>query len=277
MLNPGASLLRHADESPELPRLDALAPLYSWGWRPRKGELMMIAGRSSSGKSTFALHWVAMLGIRALYFSADMSASQVGFKLASMRMRLPFDEVERRWWVGGDERRAILDAIADLPMQISYGPITYAGIDRELDAYVELWDAWPEVIVIDNVMDVEGSESDYSAQQYTMQYLHELKSHTGSTVVALHHATDKTDSPVDAPPSRRDIKNGLSEKPEQILTVNSNPFKGEFAVAVVKQRLGRQDPTARDHVKLRSVLDESRFEPIPVEPVRPIYGLREVD
>ena len=263
MLDPRRSLLMHASDSPELPRVPELTDLYAHGWRPRQGELMMIAGRSGSGKSTFALFYTAKLGLPVLYFSSDMTAAQVNYKLAAASLMEDMEDVEREWRDDEDSHDRILDSLADLKFMFSYGGITYKKIDDTLDAYVELFDSWPAVIVIDNLMDVEGCESDYTEQQAAMQYIHEMKSNTGSTVIVLHHATDKgyeVSSDPYAPPARKEIKNGMSEKPEQVLTVGLNGNTNEFKVANVKQRLGRSDPTGRSYATLLAIPAQSRYE-----------------
>lgn len=263
MLDPRRSLLQHALDMPELPRVPELSDLYHHGWRPRKGELSMVAGRSGSGKSTLTLFWAAKMNLPTLYFSSDMTASQINYKLAAMQMHEDTEDLERAWIKELDRRTEILDSIKDLKFMFSYGSITYGKIDDTLDAFVELFDEWPALIVIDNLMDVEGCEADYTEQQAAMQFFHDLKSNTGSSVIVLHHATDKgqdaTSDPY-APPARKDIKNGMSEKPEQVLTVGLNGNTNEFKVANVKQRMGRSDPTARSYATLKAIPAQSRYE-----------------
>src|SRR5690606_41435182 len=83
-------------------------------------------------------------------------------------------------------------SIAPMNFQLSFDrPITWRGLEQELDAYVELWDSYPAVIVIDNLMDIEGCESDYSAQMAAMQDVTELAPTTGATAMPLQHATHK--------------------------------------------------------------------------------------
>lgn len=84
-------------------------------------------------------------------------------------------------------------------------------------------------------------------------------------MIVLHHASDKT---LDAksnpwkPPSRDQIKNGLSEKPELTLTVALDPINKEFYVACVKQRDGFCDPSA------------SRYVGLSCDPARTWFGAR---
>lgn len=129
-------------------------------------------------------------------------------------------------------------------------------------AFIELWDAYPQVIVFDNLMDFDGAESDYTEQMSVMSGLTELARATGATVIVLHHASDKSweaKSDPWAPPSRDQVKGGLSEKPELSLSVALDPTSHEYRVAVIKQRMGPCDPTAKRYASMRCHPEVTRF------------------
>lgn len=223
----------------------------------------MIAGRSGTQKSGFALFWVDEMNLPTLYFSADMSAFTASSRLASKRTGNTTEEVEKAMAMGGEARARVMESLSDSNITFSFGsPITWRQVDEELDAYVELWDRFPEVIVFDNLMDFDGAESDYTEQMATMSSLTELARDTGATVIVLHHATDKgwaaTSEPW-MPPSRDQVKGGLSEKPELSLSVALNPNTMEYHVAVIKQRMGPCDPTARRFAIMRCEPELTRF------------------
>ncbi|MFE4451400.1 AAA family ATPase [Streptomyces sp. NPDC056796] len=248
MLTPGRALAQNAESGRELPRVQAFDALYAMGVRPRHGEVIMIAGRSGTQKSGFALYWVAQMNLPTLYFSADMSAFTASSRLASMATRDTTEMVEAGMAEGGKYRQAYLDALAHLNVTFSFGsPLRWQTVDEELEAYVELWDAYPQVIVFDNLMDFEGAESDYTEQMAVMSNATELARATGATVMIMHHASDKAweakTNPW-APPSRDQVKGGLSEKPELSLSVALDPTSMAYNVACIKQRMGPCDPTA---------------------------------
>lgn len=208
----------------------------------------MIAGRSGTQKSGFALYWVAQMNLPTLYFSADMSAFTASSRLASMATRDTTEMVEAGMAEGGKYRQGYLDALAHLNLTFSFGsPLRWQTVDEELEAYVELWDAYPQVIVFDNLMDFEGAESDYTEQMAVMSNATELARATGATIMIMHHASDKAweakTNPW-APPSRDQVKGGLSEKPELSLSVALDPTSMAYNVACIKQRMGPCDPTA---------------------------------
>lgn len=262
MLTAARSLALSAKSSPELPHIPELEALYKKGCRPRRGNVIMIAGRSGSQKSGFALWLSLRWNLPTLYLSADMSSWQASVRLACSKLAMTTDEVEQLWANGGRDRELVVNALADVNVTFSFGTITYQGVDDELEAYLELHDEYPQVIVVDNLMDVEGAEADYSIQMEVMQWVTELSRETGATVLVLHHASDKSwDAKSDpwSPPSRTEVKGGMSEKPELSLSVALEPQANAFRIAVIKQRMGPSDPTARDFAVLTADPETTRF------------------
>jgi hypothetical protein len=266
VLNARRSLSLNADAGRELPRVPGLKDLYRIGARPRHGEVIMVAGRSGSQKSGFALWWTAQMNLPTLYFSADMSGFQASSRLASMATGHTVERVSSGLAEAGVERDFYLNSVSDLNLNFSFGsPIRWQSIDEEIEAWVELNDGYPEVIVIDNLMDFDGAQSGYDTQMETMAGVGELSRATGATVIILHHASDKSwEAKTDpwAPPSRDQVKGGLSEKPELSLSVALEPGTNTFRVAVIKQRMGPSDPTAKRYVALRCEPEYTRFGPL---------------
>jgi len=262
VLTASRALALNARSSPTLPLVPELQALYRLGVRPRQGEVIMIAGRSGTQKSGFALWWVAQMGLPTLYLSADMSPFQASVRLACSTTGEVTDQVEAGM---ADEqtREFYLEAIRGLPITFAFGsPIAWESVDYEIESYVELWNRFPEVIVVDNLMDVEGAQADYVGQMDAMQAISELSRNTGATVIVLHHASDKSwDAKTDPwkPPSRDQIKGGMSEKPELCLSVALDPQSYLYRVACLKQRLGPSDPTAQSFATLRADPARTRF------------------
>ena len=224
----------------------------------------MIAGRAGSQKSGFALFWTRMMGLPTLYLSGDMTAFEATSRLVGMETCEGIEAIEAG--LEGPDRDRYDAALDGVNITFSFGqPITFRAIEAELEAWVELRNCYPAVIVVDNLMDIDGCESDYSAQQEAMQILSSLTRDTGSTVIVIHHATDKSyeaSNQPGYPPSRKEIKNGLAEKPQLTLTVALEPEYSELRVACVKQRSGRSDPAAQDFIRLKAHPEITRFGPI---------------
>lgn len=262
MLTAKRALSLNAQSSPELPRVEAFEELYRMGVRPRAGEVIMIAGRSGTQKSGLALWWVLNMKLPTLYFSADMSAFQASVRIACSVTGKTTEQVE----LGMADpalREGFERAIESVPITFSFGsPISWQAVDSELDAYVELHNAYPEVMVLDNLMDIDGASADYTAQMEAMQQISDLSRATGATVIVLHHASDKTwDAKADPwkPPSRDQIKGGMSEKPELSLSVALDPQSHLYRIACIKQRMGPSDPSAQSYATLRAEPSTTRF------------------
>ena len=252
-----------AASAPPLPQPDELQDLWDWGITPRQGQLIMIAGRSGSQKSGFALFYATKMGLPTLYMSGDMTPFEATSRLACMETGDETEDVEK-WWDHPVEGARYRDALDKSNIKFSFGqPITWANINAEIEAWVELYNEYPPVIVIDNLMDVEGCEDeDNATQRSAMQNFSALCRETGSTIFVIHHATDKSDRAdmlPGKPPSKREVKNGVSEKPQLMLTVALDPVSKELRVACVKQRMGRSDPAAEDYVRLQAYPEQTRF------------------
>src|SRR5690606_21080126 len=147
-----------------------------------------------------------------LYFSADMNGFQYSSRLAGIMGGYTTEQCERMMRGSRTEQEQLLRSVEGLNMISSFEtPIRWESISYQLEAYVELHNAYPEVMVFDNLMDFEGGESDYSLQMENLQILDEMKRETGSTIIVLHHATDKGDSAKKdprMPPPRNEVKGG---------------------------------------------------------------------
>lgn len=266
MLSPARALALNANAGRELPRIPELEPLYQRGVKPRQGEVIMVAGRSGHQKSGFALWLATQWGIPTLYLSADMSAFQASSRIASMQTGLSTSAVEGMMLGGESGRASVMRAMkAAEHITFSFGAITWPGVDAELEAYIELHNAYPELIVIDNLMDIEGCQSGYTEQMDAMQTISDLSRHTGSTMLVLHHASDKTQGAQShpwKPPARGEVKGGLSEKPELSLTVALDARDNKYNVACVKQRMGPCDASAETYATFQAYPDITRFAPL---------------
>lgn len=262
MLSAGRTFVRASKSGELLPEVEELADLYRYGVHFRRGEVVMVAGRSGSQKSGFALWLVTKMNVPTLYFSADMSMHTAGVRVTEIVTGHTEEEIEGNR-LDEARRREYERLLAEVPITFAFtSPVTQYSIENELNAYIELWDAYPEVIVVDNLKDMDGAESEYVGQMEAMAALTEIARATGAMVIVMHHASDKSwdakDKPY-APPSRAEVKNGLSENPELSLSVALEPMRNRFRIAVIKQRSGPCDPTARSWVELHARPEVTSF------------------
>lgn len=263
MLIPSRALRLNANSGKPLPHVEDLKHLYEIGFAPRHGQLIMVAGRSGSQKSGFVMWWVDQMDLPTLYFSGDMSPFTASSRIASTRYGQDTEAIEAILARNDDQTNELMRALAGSKMQFSFGsPITWEAVDQEIRAYVEIHNCYPSVVVFDNLMDFDGGEADYSAQMENMQYLTEFARETGSTTIVMHHASDKQMDPRRPwkPPARNEIKGGLAEKPELALGVALDNASLDFNVAVLKQRMGSQDPSGEQYASLKCIPELTRFE-----------------
>lgn len=245
----------------EMPRIPGFNDLYALGCRFVQGQVIMIAGRSGAQKSGFALYMAVKWGLPTLYFSADMAASTAASRVASIMTGKTSSEVDALLdTTEGCEY--LFEATRMSNVTFCHGnPITWGLVESEMNCYVMRHNMFPKVVVFDNLMDFSGAESDYQAQMTVMNDVTSFARQFGCTVLVLHHATDKSTAAIadpSRPPARSEIKNGVAEKPELVLTVGLKPpvfheGRGEMRVAVVKQREGVCDPSAQQFALLACV------------------------
>ena len=187
MLSLQRSFERASQTAAELPRIPQLEPLYrNLDMHIHKGDLVMIAGRSGSQKSGLAMFITAMLNQPALYISGDMTPWEASTRIISLNTIHTTAEIQHNIDTYGPEYYR--DSIHH-GQHITFSfqsPITWTDITMELQAYMEMWNTFPPLIVIDNLMDIQDCESDYQAQQEAMQWITALGRDTGSTIIVTH-------------------------------------------------------------------------------------------
>jgi predicted ATP-dependent serine protease len=258
MLTPARALSLAADAD-ALPRVDELDGLYRFGFVPRRGQLLMVAGQPGAGKSAFALWFAQRMNARTLYFSADMDAHTAVTRLAALITGFTVDEVASG--LNGPGFGYYEQELQHTSIQFCFdsGP-TLQDVADEIAAYVELWDAYPEVIVIDNAMNVEAEMGEeHAGLRLIFKELHRLARETGAGVVVLHHTREEA-SPF-IPQQRASIQGKVAQLPERILTVALDTSQGAFLFAPVKNRGGKQDATGGTYFRLTAVPERATFRP----------------
>jgi predicted ATP-dependent serine protease len=183
----------------------------------RRSEVSMIAGTPGAGKSTLALAIALRAKVPTLYVSADTNAHTMAMRLLSMITGKPQSE-----W-----------SFESAP--------TLADLDQEVEAFEELWGCSPTLIVVDNLMDIsnDGGE-EFANMRSTIKELKYLARDTNAAVLILHHTKESyTGNPCQP---RSALQGMVAQLPALICTVGTNA-PGYLAVAAVKNRYGKADPT----------------------------------
>ena len=233
-----------------LPRVDALADLYAEGVEFYRGAVTMLAGQPGAQKSMFSLWLCTQLDVPTLYFSADSDAATMTARMASAitqtDSRTIRDEykhdVRREWYA---------DQLAGSKVDFCFDSAPGVGdIGDELDAYVTLYGRYPEVIVIDNLMDVyTDGEAEHVGMKSVLKDAKELARESGAAVFVLHHMTEAVGDP-STPSPRSALQGKVAQTPGLVLSL---AVEGSiFKAAVVKNRFGKHSPAALDYVSLRT-------------------------
>lgn len=153
--------------------------------------------------------------------------------------------------LAGDYEK-IKEIVGDVPIRFDYTPSpTLDTITRKVHAYEELHGDYPELIVVDNALDVvmDGGDVDQSQSlDALMAWLHDLARTTEACVIVLHHVTGPYND-ANQPIPLSGVKGQIGRVPELILTLHKE--LGEYGspdrilVSTVKNRGQKADPSGQ--------------------------------
>lgn len=225
------------------------------GTRFLRGQLALVAAGPGTGKSAFVLNYALKSGVSCLYFSADSDAfvqlSRALAVLGDMNM------TDASNLALSEDYPRIAGIIGQVPVRFSYNPSpSLAHIQDEIMAYEELYGDYPELIVVDNALDVELDGSDVDQAQSLdalMGWLHDMARTTEACVIVLHHVTGPFND-ADKPIPLSGVKGQIGRVPELILTLHKHNGEygdeDELRVSTVKNRGQKADPSGENFAKL---------------------------
>lgn len=203
----------------------------------RRSEVSMIAGVPGAGKSSLALVYALRAKVPTLYIAADTSewtmrvrtlAALTGKTQAFVEKALT-DEPAFDWFAQADHIAWCFDAAPSIP-----------SIRVELDAYNEVHGLYPELIVVDNLIDIaQGQGDEWQALRATMKDLKVLARDVDAAVAVLHHVSEADGSKFKGSnaPTRAAIQGKVAQLPALILTLDS--VNDQMYIGVVKNRYGQ--------------------------------------
>lgn len=266
MLSASRAFTKATETGAPLPPLDGLHDLHHgyFEFTFRKSELTMIAGQPGSQKSGFAIwlisQWAKKHGLSALYVSADMAQHTATARLTAA--------------VSGDKTRTVqegresgyedyyMDQLADVRVQFMFNSNpTLEDIWNEIDAWVEAQDSYPDIIVLDNLLDIvpAGGDNEFSGYKSILLDAKTMRQTTGAAVFILHHMSEGASDPT-KPAARKAIMGKVAQTPENILSIAKNEELTEFYISVVKHRSGRDDATGKRFETFALHPERNQFE-----------------
>lgn len=230
----------------------------------RQGQLHVVAGLPSNGKTLFALWYAISCGLPVLYFSLDSDEGTVSNRASAILTGRTIDEVKRMR--EGPAVVEIEDALSELTdrVRFDFDSQSMDDIYEVTESWVELFGDVPSLIIVDNLLNLVGGggDSEFTGMRDHVNALHGLARETGSAVMLLHHVNASLlNSPSkqlrirqDRPAPAGALMGQVSQLPETILSVALDGDR--FWVAAVKNRDGLRDPQAENPIAV--AVDASR-------------------
>ncbi len=217
----------------------------------RRGQVCMVAAAPNAGKSMFALIYAIRAKVPTLFFSADTDTATVMIRAASALSGHGQVSVETNLQNNPKAYREELAGMNHIQWVFDSSP-SLDDIELEVKAYVELYGIAPELIIVDNLMNVVAEhENEWAGLRQIMMELHDMARKTEACVMVLHHVSEQSEyGDTTKPPARRAIHGKVSQLPSLILTLGYSPLEGTLRVAPVKNRFGPMFANADQHVPL---------------------------
>jgi KaiC/GvpD/RAD55 family RecA-like ATPase len=217
----------------------------------RRGQVCMVAAAPNAGKSMFALIYAMKAKVPTLFFSADTDTTTVMMRVAAHASGHSQLLVENNLSSDKNCYNKYFDKLNHIKWVFDSSP-SLDDIELEIRAYVELFGVAPELIVIDNLMNVAAeTDNEWAGLRAIMMELHDMARKTEACVLVLHHVSEQSEygSPTN-PPARRAIHGKVSQLPSLIITLGYDPSQGELKIAPVKNRFGPHFADAKDFATL---------------------------
>lgn len=236
----------------------------------RRHAFSMVAGMPGNYKSTLVqnmcAHWARRdADCAILYVAADADDHQVGSLMAAMVTGDPMERTET-----GIRNGQYDDALATIAgIEWEFHPLGRDAISERMEAMWDKWGKYPDLVVVDNVMNVVAGPGDWKGQLEMSRDLKQIALDSGSHVMVLHHTQEHPmkASQVGFPPPRWDIHGKVAQFPTLILTVATAIDKendyGVLRVAPVKNRTGPDDLTGNTFIEFNIQPSNGRVWEIP--------------
>ena len=221
------------------------------GIKFRRGQVCMVAAAPNAGKSMFALVYAIQSKVPTLFFSADTDVATVMLRATAHVSGHTQQTVEKQMAFDANAYSKNLEDISHIQWVFDSSP-NLDDIEDEIKAYLELYGVAPQLIIIDNLMNVVAeSDNEWAGLRQIMMELHDMARKTEACVIVLHHVSEQTEyGPGTEPPHRRSIHGKVSQLPALILTLGYDPLGRNLRVAAVKNRFGHHQADGKDYASL---------------------------
>ena len=159
----------------------------------------------------FALIYAVKANVPTLFFSADTDTATVMMRAVSHTSGHSQVTVESTLNDNPHSYDKHFDKLKHIKWVFDSSP-SIDDIELEVKAYVELYGIAPELIVIDNLMNVVAeTDNEWAGLRAIMMELHDMARKTEACVLVLHHVSEQSEYGSTAePPARRAIHGKVS-------------------------------------------------------------------
>lgn len=235
----------------------------------RRGGTSLVAGWPGAFKSTFALNnlmlWARDPDFVALYVSADSDEHTVGKRCSAIMSGDAMTTVEKTIREGGYD--SYLGRLANIHWE--FRALKMEQIDERMEAIRKIHGKMPDLLVIDNLMNMVENPTDYGGQMTLTRDLDTLARAAAAHVMILHHTHEKPperDVPT-RPQAIWEIHGKVNQFPRLVLTLaarqNAEHTEATLMVACVKNTNGPSDRTGREYSDFTIRTANARVSEIP--------------
>lgn len=204
----------------------------------RRGQLTLVGSAPGGGKSGLLTKISMTAAVPTLYFSADSDKGTFGIRVVASAGGC-FTHVAEELLLSRDEEAMTLVDEATSHMWVNFDSSPAPkDISDETDVFANIYGSYPELIVIDNLMDVNISGlAQLEGHDKVLDFLKQLARRTEAAVVVLCHVTGQYTDGLERIP-RSGLINKIDKRPRLILTLyHVGPTL--LGVCVVKNSNGR--------------------------------------
>lgn len=193
-----------------------------YGISPRRGQVTIIAGAPGAGKSATMSHIAvnARPVVPTLYFSADTDMMTLGTRVAAGLLDINRDEAEELLREGDEATWIGLEHNTDHIWYCWDSNPTCWDVEQEVVAYTLVTGAFPHLIVMDNLINVdpEGLPGTHQVHDGIIAWFQRLAQVTNAAVVILCHVTGDYEDGV-TPIPLSGLMNKVGKRPRLVLTL----------------------------------------------------------
>ncbi|WP_245627892.1 DnaB-like helicase C-terminal domain-containing protein [Actinomadura oligospora] len=229
----------------------------------RRPQLVLIASAPGVGKSALALNLAIKSGASCIYFSADSGPGTQLVRSVSILTGRATGEVQRAMERGYAFEKE-LEPISRIWWEFDAGP-SLDLIDKCVTAHGYLG-AYPDICVIDNLMNVDPGEegSEAKAHKDILLFGLELARKRNMCVIVLAHLVGEYEDGVTPPPLSA-LMNKIGKIPELILCPyrEETPYGEAMGISIPKNRDGIANAAGTYTVSLKMDLNRMAIEDHP--------------